>query len=216
MTTSAGEPVPGQTAFAREASGTDAWSHWFNGLDDEEKLRLMRSAGVGGRKAELQGVRPIEDVALPEDLPPSVSTPQDRYATTSWASPYFDFTVPSGQTCQLKKLGMEDLMAAGLLDMMNELGVEVDGTIRKAKGMPPVDFTKMLADPSALRALTPVLDRVLTVAVNQPKIQLPPEDASQREPGVVYPDHVDLADKIAIMAEVVGDLSDLKSLRKRA
>lgn len=141
--------------------------------------------------------------------------PVDRYAvTTGWSSPYEDFTVPSGQKCLLKKLDLGDLVSAGLLEQFDSLGGIVDNElIRPAEGQPPIDVRKAMSDPKQMKALLPVLDKVLKVVVVKPQLQDPPANGEQRMSGVAYVDAVSLVDKIAIFNHAAGDLDDLKSIR---
>src|SRR5690349_11159062 len=90
--------------------------------------------------------------------PSQPSSPQDEYAVTSWGSDLYDFVVPSGQRCQMRKLKPETLIGTDLLDKVTRLPAFAEENIRVAEGKPPA---AALPDKEALAQLVSVLNELL-------------------------------------------------------
>lgn len=149
--------------------------------------------------------------------------PQDPYAVTTWGTDLYDFVVPSGQRCQMRRLRPERLLGTGLLDKMTRLPGFAEEQIRKAEGQPPV---AAMPTGEQLESVQEVLNELLPIVVVQPKIwQVPtPEQAnddpdldnSERRSGRVYVDQVDLFDAIAIMNRATSGVSKLDNFREES
>lgn len=149
-------------------------------------------------------------------LPPQ-APPVDPYAPTgAWSSPYEDFTTPSGQRCLIKKLDLPDLVSAGLLDQMDNLSPLADEAIRRGEGQPPIDVMKAMRNPATIRAILPVLDKVLKMVVVKPELHDAPAPGEPLVPGRAYLHAVSLTDKMAIFNRAAGEMDDLKSLREES
>lgn len=150
-----------------------------------------------------------------------------RYAPTSWGgSPYTDLECPSGQLCLVRKLQPTDLAMGNLLGSTDLLGGLVQETVDKAKG--PQDHKQKkedikkevqarmaaqlqaLTDPSKLDSM---IDSVVVKAVVEPRLELPPSDFSDRDPGKVYVDTVSFGDKMHIFNWVMSGVDSLKPFR---
>lgn len=174
-------------------------------------------AEAGGRVFTEEEVRRLLSATTPT---PSMQAPpeqEDPYAvSTGWSRNTEDFVTPSGQRCLLKRLELPDLISAGLLDEMDSLGEIVDGNIRSSQGQPPVDVRKAMRNPSTIKTILPILDRVLKAVVVLPVLHDAPPQGEQRVEGRAYLDAVSLADKMAIFNRASGDMEDLKSFREEA
>jgi hypothetical protein len=142
---------------------------------------------------------------------PTYTPPTDKYAPTTWGSNLYDFTTPSGQTCQLKKFRPEDLLGTSLLDRITRLPAFADEAIKKAEGAPPV---KALPEAKQIEALIDVLNDLLPIVIAQPQVYSTPTAGEERVEGRVYVDDIELADRIAIMNRAVQGVSKFDNFRK--
>ncbi len=125
------------------------------------------------------------------------NTPQNKYAPTVWgAVELYDFTCPSGQLVQLKKVSLSDLMQAGMLDEMDTLGSLMQSdAIDPAQGKRPSDrqpkkptkkeaaaakeaeenaaVQELMKNPKQFGAMTRLMERMVCVMVVQPAIVSP-------------------------------------------
>ena len=152
---------------------------------------------------------------LAPPAPPQEAGNKDPYAPTAWATIDEEFIAPSGQRCRLKKLGLTELVKSGLVNQLNTLAGVVDKKVNKAKGAPPkdIDPMKMLKDERTMDNFLVIVDKVLVLSVTAPHIYEVPDEGTERDPGRVYTDMVDLMDKVAIFEKSVGGLSALAAFR---
>lgn len=157
------------------------------------------------------------------DLPPQgTESDKDPYAVTSWAESEYDFRVPSGQLCRMKKLRPEEMIGTDLLDRVTRLPGFAEENIRKAEGRPP---TAAMPSKEALAEVIEVLDELLPLVVVKPKLWPEPTpeqanddpelDNSERRSGRVYVSDVELADRVAIMERAVGGVKRMDNFRKK-
>jgi hypothetical protein len=151
---------------------------------------------------------------------PTPQPPEAKYAPDAWlhggSGAQEDLVVPSGQTCLVKRPGLEGLIRAGVLREVDSLSAIVSSKhIKKSKkGQPDkVDAQSILKDPAALDEIMHTVDKVVCHCVVLPQVHMTPDDATRREPGVVYADMVGLEDKMFIFNFVVGGTRDLESFR---
>jgi hypothetical protein len=165
----------------------------------------------------------------------------NKYAATSWGSEnLMDLTVPSGQTCQVRRPGVTGLIKAGVLDSLDSLSsiVTTDHIDRVEKGKDPhvtaEDMKALSRNKDGLLRAVELADKVTLYCVVQPPlspiplvrnpvtgepeldddmrpIEIPLEG---REPGHIYVDQVDLTDKMFILQFVVGGVADLEQFRE--
>lgn len=149
-------------------------------------------------------------------------------------------TLPSGQTCQYRKIGMEELIAAGIMPEIDALTPLVEsgpiangqaklkGHNKKAKTVAAEQeaaFTsKVLSDPSVLRSIITMADKVIPLIVVDPVVRLHyivdngvqrMLSDDEREPGV-YTDQIDFLDKMELVTLGIGDLTALAQFRGQA
>lgn len=178
----------------------------FSNLSPDELIALAER-----KRIEAAGVR-VAAPALPTLVPQ-----EDRYAVTAWGAPVYDFVVPSGQMCQLRKLQPEKLIGTGLLDKITRLPAFADELVTKSEGKPPVKQPDVSEDDMV--ALLEVLDELLPLVIVQPKVlSTPKPDASgavaAKHPGTVYVDDIELADRVAIMEKSMEGVSRMDNFRE--
>lgn len=152
------------------------------------------------------------------------------WANTAPTSIGEQLTLPSGQTCMARRLGIEDLIEAGILEHADSLTSLVDEKhIRKVRGgkVPDQDVINMqtvMKDATALKSILTVADKALPMVVMDPIVKLhyvTTEDGNstrmlgvdEREDGVVYTDQIGLADKMELFSWSMGQMGGLQSFR---
>lgn len=174
-------------------------------------------------------------------MPPTNATPEP-VVNNVWgqAQPVnitTTLTLPSGQVCKAKRLGMEGILAAGLLGDADSLTSYVGRKhVRKVKGgkgpdTETVNVRTIAADPEALKRVVFLVDRATPHIVSEPEVLLhfefldepaengamtrmiPPED---RVEGGIYTDMVGLEDKMFLFQFAVGGSGDLERFRSES
>lgn len=149
-------------------------------------------------------------------IPVAETDPTSKYAPNAWLSggvgSLFDFEVPSGQLCLLRRPGMEGLMKAGVLHNVDTLS-QIVNSRHLGEDKKTLDVKSLADDEEAISQVSYVVDKVVVHCVVKPEIQMTPNDVTLRKPGVVYTDMVDLVDKMAIFNFVVGGTRDMESFR---
>lgn len=167
------------------------------------------------------------------------TTRKNKYAPNSWSKEILvDLDCPSGQLCQVRRLGADGLIRAGLFDKLDILGSVVGDHIDEAEGRPKKPQTQaeqvqdLMANKEKLGAAMELIDQVASHVVVQPQLwrairvddagkpvlddegdeQPLPEE--ERVPGRIYTDMVELEDKMFIFQFVVGGSADLATFRK--
>ena len=174
-------------------------------------------------------------------VPAGAKKPSDRKKKStrhgsSWRSPFTDLTLPSGETCQVKRPGIQGLVKAGVLHSLDSLtSIVQTETIPKAEGKPKVNVKAILEDADKFGSMMSMVDKIVVHVVtdpilapavrplvidgepvldeyDKPKFEDIPDD--EREDGVIYVDYVDMMDKMYIMNFAVGGSADLAEFRK--
>lgn len=143
-----------------------------------------------------------------------------------------ELLLPSGNTCLVKRPGVQGLIKAGLLDDLDSLTaiVQVDHIDANDPKKMMEAVNKMAADPSRITDALEVVDKALCFAVVAPKVfrpirtdedgkpvlldgkEIPLED-DERIEGTIYSDEVDEEDKMFIFNFLVGGTRDVESFR---
>lgn len=144
---------------------------------------------------------------------PTIPT-ADPYAVTAWGQVEYDFQVPSGQLCRMRKLLPEELVKEGILDQLTRLPGLAQVEIDKAEGARPASLDQMPSG-SDITALLDVLNKLIPLVVVQPKVYADSEGES-REPGRVYVSDIELADRIAIMERATGGVQKFDAFREQS
>lgn len=162
---------------------------------------------------------------------------ENIYAPTAWGAKtaFLDLTVPSGQVCQVRQPGVENLLAAGVLENADTLMSIVNQKVDKAKGKAPkkptVDTAKIMDDPKKVVSVFALIDRVVEYMVVQPAIKRPvvrtPKDDApgefnerpmlpeERDQATIYTDSIDLGDRMFIFQYAIGGGDDIESFREK-
>lgn len=166
----------------------------------------------------------------------------NKYGLTTWGQQQlFDLEVPSGQVCQVRAPGVENLIAAGVLDSADTLTSLVDekhikrvGNAQRGKApakVQEIDGASLLKDPENLGKVFTLIDRIVCHMVVQPQVKLSTrmvkkDDGTEEPhiipfaersdaPGVVYSDQIGMLDKMFIFQYAVGGGEDLESFREQ-
>lgn len=177
--------------------------------------------------------------------------PQDRKPKTlkygkSWKTNLVDLELPSGETCQVRRPGVQGLIKAGVLHSLDSLtSIVQTETIPKAEGKPPqTDVSALINDPEKFGEMMEQVDKIVIHVVTQPKVhthmrpvrELVDEDLDlwenkldadekpvleeipddERDPELVYVDYIDSMDKMFIMSFAVGGSADLQRFRQES
>lgn len=150
------------------------------------------------------------------NVPTVPAAPADPYAVTTWGETEYDFKVPSGQTCRMRKLQPEEMIATGILDQMTKLPGIVQEQIDKAEGAPPVKVSVESVDTNQITSLLEVLNKLIPLVVAIPQVWPNPGEYETRVPGRVYVGDIELADRIAIMERATGGVNKFDNFREAA
>lgn len=178
---------------------------------------------------ELKGEKPAYDLGRPEqkDHKPAGATPT---TVKGWkkANAERDLTLPSGNVCLVKRPGLPELIAQGVIpDTLMPFAQEA---VKNAEtGRPDHDannskIAELMSAPGGMDAMFEAMDRVSALCVIEPPVRYHKQDDGRgnwielgegdRDPEVLYTDEVDFDDKVFIFTYVVGGTSDLESFRK--
>ena len=169
-----------------------------------------------------------------------------QYEAPAWGqSPYTDLDLPSGGKILVKRLGLEDIIAAGLLDEFDTLAPTAEEkVVGPAKGKRPQDRkskkltkaeqakadaaagTNFLRDPESAKSLVRVLGLMLPQLVIQPQIHTHLREVdgnwvvippAERTDGLVYVDSVPMEDQMHIFSWAMSgmDTEKLKQFREQ-
>jgi hypothetical protein len=155
-----------------------------------------------------------------EQTVPRIEDSDSKYAPTAWGTTIGgaeDLIVPSGQTCLVKRPGVQGLMTSGVLRDMDSLSALVsEKHIKRVKGKTDeIDVSSLMKDQSNIDNVLHVVDRVICEVVLKPSVHMTPNDPTSRVPGVIYADMVDITDKMFIFQYAVGGTAGLNSFREQ-
>lgn len=158
----------------------------------------------------------------PQPEPEKPQPVGEKYAASTWGTigGMEDLEVPSGQLCLVKRPGVQGLIQAGVLHKIDSLTALVQSKhinrVQPGAGgasVEGINVASLMEDPKALDDIMHTVDRVVCHVVVQPPVYMTPNDVTNRKPGVIYADMVDLIDKMFIFNYVVGGSSDLETFR---
>lgn len=152
----------------------------------------------------------------------------NKYAVTGWkrkSDDGFDFTLPSGQVCLIKKLRMETIAELGLMnDLDSFTGAIIPEPSKKAKGKGAKVLTEaeqeretmkaMLKDKESFNRMLVTVNKVVVACVLEPKVHEAPAPDGERDEDLVYTDDIEFEDKMLIFQEVFEGMSSFESFRK--
>lgn len=159
-----------------------------------------------------------------EGVEPPRNAGDDRYAPTAWKSNLREIELPSGQLCLAKRIPVDELVEAGLVDDFDQLTgfVQTKHVNKKMRsGGPPIreadidrQMREILKDPEKLRSMVAKANAIVQMVVVKPEILDKPEDEEDRDPTKAYIDWVSDDDKGFIVDWVFGGTADLKRFRR--
>lgn len=152
----------------------------------------------------------------PKPVIPQVSKGDRDYSAGWGAEVLYDLEVPSGKVAQVRRPGIQGLMATGLIDSLDGLtGIVRNELIPAGEGRPTaaVDYSKLAQDTKALTQLMEIADQVCLEVVVQPHLEPSPENRTDRVPGTLYVDMVDFEDKMFIMQFAMGGTAEIETFR---
>lgn len=149
----------------------------------------------------------------------------DKYAPTAWGnsgSGLTDLECPSGQTCLVRRPGVEGLVREGVLHNLDTLTSLVQtehiDRVSGKKVQQPRDDEQIMKDlldnPAKMDSAFHMVDRVVCAVVVKPEVEMAPNDPTRRRPGMVYTDMIELEDKLFILNFAVGGSRDLERFRE--
>lgn len=172
------------------------------------------------------------------------STEEDKYAPKAWANAEYDFVLPSGDTCLLRKIDPFTLSEHGLLDKLDFATSVVMNKHVKNANLTPVERVKRDRvrreakargeDPDALaveddmtlaaiaksaehsKAFREVMEKMMIIGVARPVMHLPPPAGVERERGAFYVDAVPFPDKMAVFNELMKGVRITEQFREES
>jgi hypothetical protein len=158
-----------------------------------------------------------------------------KYAPKAWASPEFEFTLPSGDVCLLRKIDPLTLAEHGLMDKLDFATSVVMNTHAKNADMTPVERVKrdrarregkayeadaktlaeIAKDAQNSKAFREVMDLLLVLGVAAPEMHLPPaEEGEGRRDDWFYTDAVPFSDKMAVFNKLMEGVRSVEQFRE--
>lgn len=87
-----------------------------------------------------------------------------------------EFETPSGTTCLVRRVGLNGLIKAGILESMDSLTSIVNQeVIPAAEGKPTVDVSAVLSDSKKFQDMIDMIDKITVYAVAEPKLHPVPK-----------------------------------------
>lgn len=155
-------------------------------------------------------------------MPPTNETPitEDKYAVTSWGgSATEDLRLPSGQLCLAKRVGVQGLLESGIIHDIDPLMGMIQQHQDRVAGKPvkanDESIYEIMKDSDKMASLFHMLDRITCHVVVKPRVEMTPNDITNRKNGVVYCDMVDLNDKMFIMSWTLGGAEAVAGFREQ-
>lgn len=171
----------------------------------------------------------------------------NQYSISSWGQPTtFDFKVPSGGTCLMRRLDVEDLVELDVLSEIDRLSSLVSAehiepatsgrrvpqdhkpkkpTAAQQKAEQDEAVRKMVSNKEDFKVLAWVMDGVVAAAVIEPALIRSYEGDKddyvkiayeKRVAGQIYTDSVPFADRMQIFNNAIGSLDGLANFREES
>jgi hypothetical protein len=127
-----------------------------------------------------------------------------------------ELELPSGNTCLVKRPGVQGLIKLGVLDSLDSLTALVQKQHLDTND--PKKMQQAVAElarkPADLLEGMKTVDKVVCSVVSAPVVMMPPESEEDRLPDALYADDVDEEDKMFIFQFAVGGTRDVTSFRE--
>lgn len=148
---------------------------------------------------------------------------------TDTGSLHYPLELPSGNVCLVQPLGLEKMMTDGLIPntLLQPMLSAIEVSAASVKGGPKAEQLarkkmeeqlqkaqqELIQSPDSMKGMFEMANAVTLATVVEPKILPVPEDASDRDPDLLYVDEIDLDDKMFIFSHAVSGVRDVESFR---
>lgn len=174
-------------------------------------------------------------------MPPTNGTPEQPVINNVWGQSTIGhrtfLTMPSGQTCWAKVIGLEGVLKAGVMGEADSLtafvGREYIRKVRGDKGKPDhevIDAVSLMKSPDTLQKIVKMVDAIIPYVVIEPTVLChyrvvnpgtPSEDTlmiprEERQPGQVYTDMIRLEDKMFLFNFTLDAVASAETFRKES
>lgn len=170
----------------------------------------------------------------------------DKYAPAAWAEAEFEFPLPSGGVCLLRKIDPLELGEHGLLDKLDFATSVVMNTHAKNASLTPVERVKrdrarreakargenpdvvdaaemdmasmkeIMNNAKNSQGFRAVMDQLLVLGVVAPEMHLPPEKREDKVKGLFYTDAVPFNDKMAVFNKLMEGVRTVEQFREES
>lgn len=146
-------------------------------------------------------------------------TDVDPYALTGWNKEekegQFDFTLPTGQRCLLRKLKLEDILELNMVDAYDTFSALLMAENRANSDMEMgISILHVLSDEEKRQKLMGKIDPILPIVILQPQVLAKVPAGRTKNPAKTYVDDIPLEDRIAIFGAVFQGLGGMSSFRQ--
>lgn len=172
----------------------------------------FKAAQARGFKREAEPVADDRPAAAGLSLGSAVPKDVTQPSGNVWASKKVateDFTCPSGQTCRLRAVKPEELLAAGILDRVTRLEGLAGELVDQAEGQPPAKAKMPSQEDFAL--LLDTINMVVPMAVAEPRVYR--DDDSDAPDDAIRVSDLDLEDRMAIMEKSLSKIKMMDNFR---
>lgn len=174
-------------------------------------------------------------------MPPTNEEETPQVVNNVWGmsslGKYVFLTCPTGQTVYAKVIGIEGVLKTGLMGEADSLtafvGKHFVKQVREGKGAPPVeqiDAERLMKSPDMIAKIVKMVDGLMPHVITDPVVHchyevlnrgLPNEDtrmipASERVPGGIYTDMIDLGDKMFLFNFALSGVKEAESFREQS
>lgn len=172
-------------------------------------------------------------------MPPTTPDPTPQAINNVWGQSTIGqsvfLTLPSGQTCHAKVVGIQGVLEAGVLGEADSLtafvGRDYIRKVRGAKGKPDfeeIDPQKLLKDPATLQKIVKMVDGLMPHVIVNPVVachyRVVNEETKEtmmigpdvRISGVIYTDQIPLEDKMFIFNFAMSGVKEVETFRKQS
>jgi hypothetical protein len=162
---------------------------------------------------------------------------ENKYAPKSWAEAEFEFKLPSGDLCLLRKMDPLSLGEHGLLDKLDFATSVVMNTHAKNASLTPVQrvqrerakragedpdepnldevsMKEIMKNAENSRSFREVMDQLMVLGVVAPEMHLPPGKGEERVAGLYYTDAVPFSDKMAVFNKLMEGVRTAEQFRE--
>lgn len=146
-------------------------------------------------------------------VPRKTATAAKPTSVAEWKKSASDtIELPSGKFMRIRKIGMQALVAAGVIP--NSLMSIMQSALDKGKGVEDKVMANMAQNPDSLIDMVMMMNRITCMIAYEPQVHMPPKNEADRDEELLYADEVDEVDKSFLFQLVSGGTSDLETFRQ--